>query len=265
MSDWGDGLVSLSFSSRLKMHQQKKMSPQNADARSEDQDRRQYSKPRQHAQTQGRQHDQGAESYAPRSRDRQYSARTEGRQHEQRTESHTPRTRDRQNSTRGTTQTSRQQPTAGDRPRTAQSKMTRPSNSRLSTHSQPPKPTSAPAPKDIPSSTTTETSLASRAAQLTVLANTDLDALLQTRSTPMAGTTYTTLAEYVLRQREYATGDYSRYLPHRVGVSKNASRPHALRTAHLALARQRDVALKQRDFALNIIGGLAEPLRQVSA
>jgi hypothetical protein len=298
MSDWGDGLVSLSFSSRLRMHQKKK-SPQDTEARSGDRDKRQHSRPRQQAssqgrqhdqrtesntprtrdrqsssrtaQTQGRQHDRGTESHTPRSRDRQNNTRggqTQGRHHDQGTESHTPRTRDRQNNTRATTQTSRQQPTSDAKPRTAPSKMTRPPTSRLSTHSQSQKPTSAHAPKDVPTSTK-KISAASRAAQLTVLSNTNLDVLLQTGSTPMAGTpfssTYTTSAEHSLREREYATGDYSRYLPHLVGVRKNASRPHALLTAHLALARQRDVALKQRRFALNIIGGLAEPRRQVSA
>ena len=219
------------------------------------------------AQTQGRDNSQGTESHPPRTRDRQHSTRggqTRGGQHEEGTESHTPRNRnrdhDRQSSTRASTQTSRQQqqqPTsAGDeKVRGTSSKMTRRPPSSHSQASQ--KPTSAPA-----------LSLKTRAAQLTVLSSTNLDALLQTRSTPMAGTpcsAYTNLAEHLLREREHRTGDYSRYLPHHLGVRKNASCPPVLGTAHLALARQRDVALEQRDLALRIIDGLAQPRRQVSA
>ena len=197
-----------------------------------------------------------------------------GRQHEQGTESYTPRDHnryrdyDRQNSNRAATQTSRQQqPTsAGDdkaKARAASSKMTRPprtSHSQAQAHAQAKKPTSGP----VPSSTT----MKARDAQLTVLSSTNLDALLQTRSTPIAGTpstTYTTLAEHLLREREHRTGDYSRYLPPHVGVRKSASCPSVLSTAQLALARQRDVALEQRDFALSIIDGLAQPRRQVRA
>jgi len=64
---------------------------------------------------------------------------------------------------------------------------------------------------------------------------------------------------------ERSGGDYSRFLPRHVGVRKSASRPPALCTARHALAAQRDVSLSQRRFALHIIGGLAQPRRQVSA
>lgn len=57
---------------------------------------------------------------------------------------------------------------------------------------------------------------------------------------------------------ERSAGDYSRFLPRRVGVRKNASRLPALRTARHALAVQRDVSLEQRRVALHIIGGLAQ-------
>jgi hypothetical protein len=60
---------------------------------------------------------------------------------------------------------------------------------------------------------------------------------------------------------ERSAGDYSRFLPRRVGVRKNASRMPALRTARHALAVRRDVSLDQRRVALHIIGGLAQPHR----
>jgi hypothetical protein len=58
---------------------------------------------------------------------------------------------------------------------------------------------------------------------------------------------------------ERSAGDYSRFLPRRVGVRKDASRLPALRTARHALAVQRDVSLDQRRVALHIIEGLARP------
>jgi hypothetical protein len=60
---------------------------------------------------------------------------------------------------------------------------------------------------------------------------------------------------------ERSAGDYSRFLPHRVGVRKNALWLPVLRTAHHALAVQCDVSLKQCRVALHIIGGLAQANR----
>jgi len=58
---------------------------------------------------------------------------------------------------------------------------------------------------------------------------------------------------------ERSAGDYSRFLPHQVGVRKDASRLPALRTARHALSAQRDVSLDQRRLALHIIEGLVQP------
>jgi hypothetical protein len=60
---------------------------------------------------------------------------------------------------------------------------------------------------------------------------------------------------------EHSAGDYSRFLPRRIGMRKNASRLPALRTAHHALVVQCDVSLKQHRVALHIIGGLAQANR----
>ncbi|KAH9070700.1 hypothetical protein EDB83DRAFT_2367667 [Lactarius deliciosus] len=107
-----------------------------------------------------------------------------------------------------------------------------------------------------------------RAARLTALSSTNLDALFRTRDAPVAGTPLPVYASMTARVRsvlERSAGDYSRFLPRTVGVRKSASSPPVLRTARHALAAQRDVSLAQRRVALHIIGGLAEPGRQVSA
>ncbi|KAI9438438.1 hypothetical protein BJY52DRAFT_1421484 [Lactarius psammicola] len=239
MSGWGDGLVSFSFSNRLRMHHEK-MTKQDTTARPEAQERRQQSKPRQHTQMQGRQQEQGARPHAPRTRDPQNSP--------------------------SAGQTRR--PTSVDtRPRVAS--MTRSPASHLNIHAQS-KPTSTSAPsntaKDAPASI--NITAADRAARLTALSSTNLNALFRTRDTPVAGTPLPAYASTTARVRnvlERSAGDYSRFLSRRVGVRKSASRPPALRTARHALAAQRDVSLAQRRIALHIIGGLAQPHRQVSA
>ena len=244
MSGWGDGLVSLSFSSRLKMHQKKKTT-QNTDAHPDAQERRQHSKPKQRAQMQG-----------------------EGRQREQRPASHTPRGRDRQNSA-SAAQTSRRSSvdTKPREPRAAAS-MTRPPTSRHA-QSKPPSTTALQNAAAAPSDAVTKAVTADRAARLAALSSTNLNALFRTRdTTPVAGTPLPAYASATARVRsvlERSAGDYSRFLPRRVGVRKSVSRPPALRTARHALAAQRDVSLAQRRVALHIIGGLAQPRRQVSA
>ncbi len=146
--------------------------------------------------------------------------------------------------------------------------MTRPPTSRLNIHAQS-KPTStasSSAAKEVPAST--NVTAADRAARLTALSSTDLNALFRTRDTPVAGTPLPAHASTTARVRsvlERSAGDYSRFLSRRVGVRKSASRPPVLRTARHALAGQRDVSLAQRRIALHIIGGLAQPRRQVSA
>jgi len=233
MSGWDDGLVSLSFSSRLKMRLEKK-TPQNTAAHPEAQDRWQQSKPR---QGQGRQQEQGAASHTPRSRDRQ--------------------------NTVSAPQASRQR-SVDAKPKSAS--MTRPPTSRLNTHAQS-KPPSATKPKASRPSKAVSASTADRVAQLTALSGTNLTALFGSRD-PVAGTphpAYTSTTARVRSVLERSAGDYSRFLPRRVGVRKSASRPPALRTARHALAVQRDVSLAQRRVALHIIDGLTEPRRQVSA
>ena len=241
MSGWGDGLVSLSFSSRLSIRHKRKTT-QNTKAHPEEaQARRQQSKPRQRPQMQGQQ--------------------------EQRAASHTPRSRDRQNSA-SAAQQARRLPSVDAKPRAAS--MTRPPTSRLNNHAQskPTAPKAAPpAAKAVPASTP-----ADRAARLTALSSissTNLNALFRTRDTPVvAGTPLPAHASTTARVRsvlERNAGDYSRFLPRRVGVRKSASRPPALRTARHALAAQRDVSLAQRRVALHIIGGLAQPRHQVNA
>lgn len=140
-------------------------------------------------------------------------------------------------------------------------------------HAQSSEPTSATAPKAASPSDAAKEALASanvtaeRAARLSALSNTNLNALFRTRDTPVAGIPLPAHASTTARVRsvlERSAGDYSRFLPRRVGVRKSASRPPALRTARHALAAQRDVSLAQRRVALHIIGGLA-PHRQVNA
>ncbi|KAI9444529.1 hypothetical protein H4582DRAFT_1909483 [Lactarius indigo] len=142
---------------------------------------------------------------------------------------------------------------------------TRSPTSRLNTSHAQPKPTTS---TTAPSNTTTTTNAADRAARLTALSSTNLNALFRTRDTPVAGTPLPAYVSATARVRtvlERSAGDYSRFLPRYVGVRKSASRPPVLRTARHALAAQRDVSLTQRRVALHIIGELAQPGRQVSA
>ncbi|KAH8987758.1 hypothetical protein EDB86DRAFT_3104941 [Lactarius hatsudake] len=236
---WGDGLVTFSFSNRLKMHQKQLTRPDTA-ARPEDRERRQQSKPRQRsAQMQGGQQEKGTGSRAPRSRDAS-AAQT------------------------------RRPTSANAKPRTT-SMTTRSPTSRLNnSHAQPKSPstTAPPDAKGVPAPTNAAAAPAVRAARLTALSSTNLDALFRTRDTPVAGTPLPAYASMTARVRsvlERSAGDYSRFLPRTVGVRKSPSSPPALRTARHALAAQRDVSLAQRRVALHIIGGLAQPGRQVSA
>ena len=111
---------------------------------------------------------------------------------------------------------------------------------------------------------TTAPSSTGRSARLTALSSTNLNALFRTRDAlgtgvplPLAAPTSTTARVRSVLER--SAGDYSRFLPRRVGVSKSASRLPALRTARHALAVQRDLSLEQRRVALHIIEGLTRP------
>jgi hypothetical protein len=241
MSGWDDGLVSLSFSSRLKQHQ-KKQTPR--DTRPEAQPRKQHSKPvhvRRHGQK-----EQGVGFQATR-----------------RVPAEKPP---------AATQESRAGRAAKSNPRAPS--MTKSSVSSFKVHAQSkPTPSAASTRETIPDAvatrtTTTTTTTGPSAdrninnARLTALSSTNLSALFRTRDNPIAGIPLPTHASTTARVRsvlEHSAGDYSRFLPRRVGVRKSTSRLSALRTARHALAAQRDISLGQRRIALHIIGGLMQP------
>ena len=185
MSGWGDGLVSLSFSSRLKIHQKKKTPETHPEAQA----KRQQSNLGKNTQMQ-----------------------RHGGQQEQRADSHTPRNRDRQN-TANAAQTNRRSSVDAN-PRAAS--MTRPPTSRPDTQKQStPTSTSTSAPKAAvpPSDTATK---ADRAARLTAFSSTNLNALFRTHDTPVAGTPLPAHASTTARVRgvlERSAGDHSRFLP----------------------------------------------------
>ncbi|KAI0297588.1 hypothetical protein B0F90DRAFT_880969 [Multifurca ochricompacta] len=257
LSGWGDGLVSLSFSSRLKQLHQKKMTNK---GRPEDRPQRQQSKEAQHSQMQGRQRGQKEERGA--------RSRAHGRDVEEK---------------KSTTTTAQ-----GNRGAVfeTKAKMTRPSVSNFKAHARS-TPTSAAAarPKTAPNKTkdaapvkTPKAALtrpaaasasADRIARLAALSSTtNLNALFRTRdktNAPITGPMQVSTTARVRSVLERSAGDYSRFLPRYVGMRKSASRPPALRTARHALASQRDVSLDQRRVALHIIGGLAQPRHQVRA
>ncbi|KAH9980503.1 hypothetical protein BJV74DRAFT_104207 [Russula compacta] len=295
ISGWGDELVSLTFSSRLKqLHEQKNFTSQNTGPDAEPQQSRGQRfgfKPAQRPQTYGLQRgqrEQGDTSQAPRraDRDREKFAATRQRNGA---------------------------PATGEnRPKPQAPPMTRPSATAFKTHSQSsttPAPTTeavaaaAVALKALkqtktkagptsskanataaaqPTTTTTTTNSSSSSgstdrnstsARLTALSSTNLNALFRARDSLVAGTPFpavppsTTAAARVRSVLERSAGDYSRFLPRRVGLRKTDSRLRipAMRTARLALATQRDVSLEQRRIALHIIGELARPNRQVRA
>ncbi|KAI0253272.1 hypothetical protein BJV78DRAFT_1195510 [Lactifluus subvellereus] len=255
LSGWDDGLVSLTFSSRLKQHQ-KKMTTHSTGARPEEaQSRRQHPKPAQRPQMHGSRHGQ--------------KEQTGGSQARRRTSAEKPAT---------ATQQNREGRTAKAAARATS--MTRPSASSFKIHARSqskPTPAAAATRKITPdavatqtnkTTTTTTGASADRTARLTALSSTNLNALFRTRDTPIAGIPLPAHASTTARVRsvlERSAGDYSRFLPRRAGVRKNVSRLSALRTARHALAVQRDVSFDQRRVALHIIGGLAQPRRQARA
>jgi len=117
--------------------------------------------------------------------------------------------------------------------------------------------------------TAVATSIADRVAQLTAFSGTDLDTLFETYdSTPAdTGPTVTPLPaadmsvnERIRRVLERSGGDYSRFVPPRVGRGENASDPAAIRTALQALATQRDVPIRRRRILLHIVRRMAQPV-----
>lgn len=266
-SGWGDGLVSLSFSKRLKLHQ-KNSTTRDTDTEphpQEEQPRKQYPNQAQEGARRGqRQHGQGD--------DASQAHRRRG-------------TTEKSSSASASASASGQGNRAAARISDAQidevlasTMMTRPS----STTRAAPKaagtasnPTKADPPSTSPSSTTQRTTSSDRKARLAVLSSTNLNALFRT-NTPTAGpeaslassTAVSASTSARVRVRgvlERRAGDYSRFLPRQVGVRKNGLRLPPLRTARHALATQRDVSLEQRRVALHIIGGLLQPRRDVRA
>jgi hypothetical protein len=252
MLDWYDGLVSVNFSTQL-VRRQKDMSTEDTGTRRrprpEAQSREQYSKPEQRPQMHVRRHGQrehGSAFQAPR--DRRVSAEK----------------------SLTTTQESREvRPAEAARAPS----MTRPSASSFKIHAQS-QPKSAASSTGgtirdaVATRTTTTGAEADRNARLTALSSTNLNALFRTRDNPIAGIPLPVHASATARVRnvlERSAGDYSRFLPRRVGVRKNTSRLSALRTAHHALAVQRDVSLDQRRVALHVIGTLLQPRPQARA
>jgi hypothetical protein len=138
--------------------------------------------------------------------------------------------------------------------------MTRPPTSRNSQQEQP---------KAKADHTSTDASVADRASQqLTALSSTDLDVLFDTCDTPVTGgpAADTPQTVRVRRVLERSGGDYSRFVPPRVGSRrKNASDSPAILTARHALATQRDVSIRRRRMLLHIVGKLAQSVGQVSA
>ena len=262
LSGWNDGLVTLSFSSRLR-HHQNKMTTRDARSPPEAQPRKQQSKQAQRPQMQGRLRGQKEQSDAPTRERRSQYHRADAEK----------------------SAAAEHGSGASTTPRAPL--MTRPSSSTFKLHAQPATKTApmalrAPKAKAIvsnaikanpasPSSAVaaqqtamTAQSSASRSARLTALSSTNLSALFRTRDAlgtgmPLPLSAHTSTTTRVRSLLERSAGDYSRFLPRHVGVRKSASPLPALRTARHALAVQRDLSLEQRRVALHIIEGLTRP------
>jgi len=251
LSGWGDGLVTMSFSSRLKHHQQERTT-RGTRSPPEAQPWKQQPKQDQRPQMQGHRRGQKEQSDAALHKPRSQSPRTEPAMKSAAADG------------------------ASAIPKAPL--MTRPSSSTFKPHAQPAtsarkakarvsdatKANPASSPSPVTAQQTTAPSSAGRSARLATLSSTNLNALFRTRDAlgtgvplPLAGHTSTTARVRSVLER--SAGDYSRFLPRRVGVRKSASSLPALRTARHALAVQRDVSLEQRRVALHIIEGLTQP------
>ena len=264
LSDWGDGLVTLSFSSRLKLHQDK-MSTRGGHSPLEAQPRKQQFKQAQRPEVQGHRRGQREQSdpasHERRSRyPRAEPAKKSAAAEHERGASATPKaplmTRPSSSAFKLHTQpTTTSAPTA----RSAQKAKVLVSNP---TRANPASSSAAVAAQQTAATTTP--SSAGRSARLTDLSTTNLNALFRTRDTfgtgvPLPLATHTSTTARVRSVLERSAGDYSRFLPRHVGVRKSASRLPALRTARHALAVQRDLSLEKRRVALHIIEGLTRP------
>jgi hypothetical protein len=278
-SGWGDGLVSLSFASRLQLRQDKPTT-RGSDTepnRQEAQSWKQKSH-RVHPQMHGHRHGQKQREYDDASQTQTHRGKTEPRKFAGADAV--------QRGNRGSAPSA---DVKNNRPKT--SSMTRPSSSPTfkphpksttteATAARPTKADTAPLPSSssAPASQHQQPTTASdRKARLATLSSTNLNlnALFRTTTNATAGVSIPSLpasttasASDSARARvrsvlERSAGDYSRFLPRDVGVRKDASRLPALRAARNALATQRDVSLEQRRVALHIIGGLVQPRREV--
>jgi hypothetical protein len=246
MIGWDDGVVSLSFSNRLQLRQ-RKQGTQNSEAHPETQSQQQHSRPEKRPQM-----------HVRRQREEEQGA---GFQAHRRTLA--------EKSPAGT-QESRAERTT--RANSRASSMTKLNASSFNICAQPtpmqPTPSTGetnPAGAVETRTATTKDAPADRKPHLTALSSTNLNALFKTRDNPIAGgaslPAYASTTARVRSALERSAGDYSRFLPRRVGVRKDVSRLSPLRTARHALAVQRDVSLNQRRVALDIIDGLAQPRR----
>lgn len=299
LSGWGDELVSLNFSSRLKqLHHQKNFTSRNTGPDAEPQQSRGQrfgSKPPQRPQTYGLrrgQREQGDTSQAPRLADRDVTEKFAAARQRNRAPAtgdtrHKPQappmtqssaTAFKMHSQSSTTPTPTAEAVAAAAVALNALKQTQtkagPTSSKAKANANA---TAAAQPTTTTTTTNSSSSSGSTdcsrsSARLAALSSTNLNALFRARDSPVAGTPFpavppsTTAAARVRSVLERNAGDYSRFLPRRVGLRKtDDSRLPALRTARHALATQRDVSLEQRRVALHIIGELARPNRQVRA
>ncbi len=270
-SAWGDGLVSLSFASRLNQRQERLTTSDNGTESQlqEAQSRKGKSYQAQRPQMDGRRHGQ---------KQHEHDA-SQTRRHG-RTEKSASASAIQQGNRASAPSTNAQ----NNKPKT--SSMTRPSPPSTFNH-HPKSTTSATTATKTSSSdattTTTQqptTALSDRKARLATLSSTNLNALF--RTTTNTNTTTTGISLHSLaasttvsapdsaRSRvrsvlERSAGDYSRFLPRHFGVRKNSSSLPAFHTARHALATQRDVSLEQRRAALHIIGGLVKSRHEARA
>lgn len=272
-SDWGDGLVSLSFTSRLILRQKESTmgdtgsEPRSQEARSWNQKSDQGQRTQMQGPRRGQEHrEQGGDAYQNnRRRDKtERSSSASGVRQENRASG---RITGAQNNELNSLSMTR--PTSFKH--RSQSK-TMPAASNAATSKADP---AAAHSSSNPTANQPATSSSDRKARLAVLSSTNLNALFR-MNTPIAGTSLsslassTTTASATSRSRvrgvlERSAGDYSRFLPRQVGVRKSALRLPPLRTARHALGTQRDISPEQRRVAMHIIGGLVQPRREARA
>ena len=270
-SSWGDGLVSLSFSSRLRQRQYKQ-NTRGGDAQPRPQEAQSWKQKSYHArhpQTHGhrrgqkqQEHDDASQTH-PRGKteNRKFATTSSAVQQRNRTSAPAPSTNSENNELK------------------ASSMMTRPSsrhpNSTTATAHKTTKADTAspPFPSNAPATEQPKSASSGRKAILATLSSTNLNALFRTTTathTPTPGISIPSLpasttasasnsaSDRVRSVLERSAGDYSRFLLRGVGPRKDASRLPALRAARQALATQRDLSLKQRRVALHIIERMAQ-------